>query len=228
MLNHEEKILLARKKKKILLISVLIVIGVFMLTGVTLVILSAVRHHVWDRNIPETHANPIQRRFIHPDPDWYRNIFDDSIYMSLDLNIRFTDGLVTTIMDADNVRTFPAAAQFMYEVVYMIMHGDYEGYNNIFADEYWENSRPEDWRLAFPMQPLFNIEIRLLGSTADTVDVMLSYMIYRNDGMFRPDLPYNEEAIKPVIYRLRMGRDGEIQVTHKMPYMFIGQGAFMP
>jgi hypothetical protein len=227
MLSHEEKIRLMQKKKKILLIAVLIVIGVFVLVGITLLILSAVRHHVWDRRVQD-HMNPTERRYIHPDADWDRNIFEDSFYMSLDRSIKYNDGVGITVMTEENQSRYPPAAQFMYDVVQLIINGDYEAYNEIFADEYYDQVRFEDLRLAFPMQPLYNIEIQTLRESEDrtTTEVKLTYMIHRNDGMFRPDLPYDEPSIKPFVYRLIIDADGEIKVSHKFPYQFIAAGDF--
>jgi len=224
MLSHEEKIELAKKKKKILLSAVLIIIGVFLVVGIVLIVFSAVWHRVAQGNISDAHANPLQRRFIHPDADWYRNIFEEASYMELDRRIRFSDGGATTDMREDNLEMYPPAAQFMYHVVHLIKNGEYEAYNDIFADEYWGNVRFEDLRVMFPMQPLYNIEIRILNSTPTSADVSLSYMIYRNDGMFRPDLSYNDGDMSPIIYSLIIDTDGEMRVLRKSPYTFVAWG----
>ena len=227
MLSHEEKIKLAQKKKKILLVIVLTTIGVFMLLGITLLILSAVRHYVWDRRVQE-HINPVERRYIHPDPDWNRNIFEDSYYMNLDRSIRYNDGGVAiTVMSEENIELYPAAAQFIYDTVYLIINGDYEAYNNLFADEYWESGGDD---FMFPMQALYKTEIQIMDMTETEAEVKLSYMIYKNDGMFRADLPPNirldEEAVSPVVYRLILDEKGEIKISNKFPYQFFAGSNF--
>ena len=116
----------------------------------------------------------------------------------------------------------------MYEVVHLIINGDYEAYNEIFADEYYENAKAEDLRLEFPMQALYNIEIQITAESEDktSAEVKLSYMIYKNDGMFRPDLPYDEAALRPFVYRLITDDEGEIKVSHKFPHSFIAGSNF--
>jgi len=227
MLNHEEKIELAKKKKKILLRAVFIIIGVFLIIGIVLLIFSAVWHRVAQGNISDAHANPMQRRFIHPDPNWYRNIFEEASYMELDRSIKFNDSGAITEMREDNLERYPMAAQFMYNVVHLIKNGEYEAYNDIFADEYWDNLRRtgrDAYGEMFPMQALYNIEIRIIDSAPESADVVLSHMIYRNDGMFRPDLSYNDGDMSPVIYSLIIDRDGEIRVLRKSPYAFLASG----
>ena len=220
MLNHDEKIKQAQKKKKVLLVVVLIIVGVFMLLGITLLILSGVRQFVWDRRVQE--MNPQERLYIHGDADWDRNIFEDNYYMSLDRSIRYNDGgVLLTVMNEDNIESYPPAAQFMYDAVYLIINGDYEAYNNLFAPEYWENGGEEYW---FPMQALYKIELQIISMEETTADVILSYMIYRNDGMFRRDLPYNEEAVRPIVYRLVTDSEGGIKVSNKFPFTFIAGG----
>jgi hypothetical protein len=227
MLNHEEKIKLAQKKKKILLAVVLIIVGVFLLLGVTLLILSGVRQFVWEKRVQE-HVNPMERRYIHPDPDWDKNIFEDSQYMSLDRSVRHnSEGTVITAMTDENKELYSVPAQFMYDVVQIIINGDYEAYNALFADEYWEDGG-EDFM--FPMQALYKIEIQIIDMTETTADVKLSYTIYKNDGMFRPDLPPNirtdEEAVRPIVYTLAENARGELQILKTSVYSFIATENF--
>ena len=222
MLNHDEKIRQAQKKKKILLVVVLIIVGAFMLLGIALLILSGVRQFVWERRVQE--MSPQERLYIHGDADWDRNIFEDNYYMSLDRSIRYNDGgVMLTVMNEENKETYPVPAQFMYDVIYLIINGDYEAYNNLFADEYWENGGGD---YMFPMQALYKIELQIISMEETTADVILSYMIYRNDGMFRLDLPYNEEAIRPIVYRLVTDSEGEIKVSSKFPFNFMAGGNF--
>jgi len=202
---------------------VLIIIGVFMLLGVTLLVLSAVRNHVWNRRVQEYIA-PVERRYIHPDPDWDKNIFEDSIYMGLDRSIKYNDGgVVITVIDENDRELYPPAAQFIYDAVHIIMQGDYKAYNNLFADEYWDNGGRD---FMFPMQALYRTEIQIINMTDTLAEVKLSYMIYKNDGMFRPDLPYEEEAISPVVYRLILDEKGEIKIANKSPYQFFAGSNF--
>ena len=228
MLSNEERILRGKKKKKILTAAVLIFVGAFMITGITLVILSGVQHLVQERRWQEL-EDAARVRFVYPaDTDWDRNIFEESAYMGLDRTIRYSDGVTITVITEENKESYPVAAQFMYDVVFLIKHGDYEAYNDIFAEEYWQTVREEDLRLEFPMQPLYNIEIQIVNVTDTHVDVKLEYRIHRNDGMFRNDLSYNDGDSRPVVYRLitvynAETEENEIKVLRVMPYSFAAQ-----
>ena len=76
------------------------------------------------------------------------------------------------------------------------------------------------------MQALYKTEIQITNMTDKIAEVKLSYMIYKNDGMLRPDLPYDEEAISPVVYRLILNEEGEIKIANKFPYQFFAGSNF--
>jgi hypothetical protein len=211
MLSHEEKIRISKKKKKIFIIGILIVIGVFALVGITLLILSGVQHQIQEKRL-QAHETPRQS-YNYPDTDWDRNIFEESFYMGLDREIKYSDGIAVTAINEGNRHIYPVEAQFMHDVVNMIINGDYEAYNGIFADEYYDIITYDDLRLEFPMQPLYNIEMQIIAATETSTDVKLSYKIYRNDGMFRNDMSYNDGEILPVIYRLVRDSENEIKVS---------------
>ena len=229
MISHEEKIARAQKKKKIFIAAVLIAVGVFIVVLAVMLVLSAVLNMIQDRRQAELEqaAQAAQGTLIFPDPDWYANIFEDEYYMSLDRGVWYDDGAVRTVITEQNRELYPVEVQFMFDVVQMIINGEYDDYNDIFSDEYWEGIQARDryWdlRLDFPMQRLHNIEIAIIGRTETSVDMRLTYMILRNDGTFRNDLPFSHETItpmRPMVYRLIMDADGEIRVSHKFVYRF--------
>ena len=212
MLSHEEKILRNKKKKKMLITGILITAAVIALVGIALLILTAVQEFIHERRVEE-HQNAVRRSYVYPETDWGKNIFEDSYYMSLDRSVKYSDGYATTVITEENKSQYSAEAQFMYDVVHLINNGDYEAYNDIFSEGYWERVKIEDVRLEFTMQPLYNIKIEIADKAEASTDMELIYMLYKHDGTFRNDLDYNEEATIPVIYRLIM-EDGEIKVSH--------------
>lgn len=217
MLSHEEKIRIQQKKKKILITAVLIVVGIFVLVGISLLILSAIQQYIQETKIQE-YETP-RYSYVYPDTDWDRNIFEESYYMGFDRSIKYNDGIATTTISEENKTSYPAEVQYMYDVVNLIINGDYEEYNKIFADEYWELISKEDLlmrQLGFTMQPLYDIEIANVSSTESetNIDVQLSYKIYKNDGTFRNDMSYDDGEILPVIYRLVTDSTGQIKVLN--------------
>jgi hypothetical protein len=234
MLNHEEKIRISKKKKKLFITGLCIIIAVFIIIALISLILQAVNHSVQERRWQQ-HEDAARVHYVYPpDTDWDRNIFEDSFYMSLDRMVRYSDGMAVTGMTEENKNTYPPEAQFMFDVIQLIINGDYDAYNDIFADEYWENVKIEDVRAEFTMQPLYNIEMEIVGGTETTTDVKLSYMISKNDGTFRNDLPFNEPTVRPVVYRLvtipfideNGERQSEIKVLSKSNYSFAVAGDF--
>jgi len=224
-MNQEEKILFMQKKKKRLLIAVLVVIGAFALVGIVLFIATIISTGIGDELLRESPEGSDEIRYIFPDTDWDRNVFEESVYMSRYREIQYNDGVATTVITEENKEFRPPAVQFMYDVVWLIINGDYEKYNEIFADEYWENGGKD---YEFPMQALYNIEIQIIDESDDktSADVSLSYMMYKNDGMFRSDLPYDEEALRPFVYRLIMDDEGKIKVLDKFPQTIIAGSNF--
>ena len=228
MLNHEEKITLQQKKKRIFFIAVLILVGVSVIITVVLLILSAVHNFIQERRWEE--AQGPQRSFIFPNPDWSANIFEEEYYMSLNRAVWVSEhnDTMRTVISEENRNAYPAAIQFMYDVVHMIIRGDYEAYNAIFTNEHWENVEWEEragrlWADTFPMQRLHNIELAIVRETETSVDVRVSYMILRNDGTFRNDLEPTTETMSPMIphvYRLVMDEDGNIRVASRTVYRF--------
>ena len=226
MMNQEEKILFMQKKKKRLLIAVLVIIGAFALVGIVLFIATIISTGMGDELLRESPEGSGEIRYIFPpDTDWDRNIFEESVYMSFDRAVKYSDGVALTVMTEETKEFYPPAAQFMYDVVWLIINGDYEKYNEIFADEYWENGGAD---YEFPMQALYNIELQIIDESESktSADVSLSYMMYKNDGMFRSDLPYDEPALRPFVYRLIMDDEGKIKVLDKFPQTIIAGSNF--
>ncbi|MCL1857850.1 MAG: hypothetical protein FWF92_01275 [Oscillospiraceae bacterium] len=208
------------KRKKIVLIFIGVIIAIIILLGLIVLILSAVNNY--SRN--QTKANidkETRRSYIYPEPDYDFNIFDDESYMKLDRGVWFNDGVVKTVMTDENYKNYTPELQFMYNVINIIINGDYEEYNKIFTDEYLKNAG-DDLREEFTMQQLFEIELEYLdyGESEDGLysDIQLIYRIRNNNGTFRNDLDFNDSGAIPVVYSLISDSSGIIKVTGLTTY----------
>jgi len=222
--RSEEEIVAQRKKsekrKKILAAAVLCVAGVFALFGILLLILSGASRCTKEQAKTQL-EDELRRSYNYVDPDYELNIFEDEGYLAKDREIWFNDGVVKTIITDSNLGNYAPEIQFMYNVVNLIIKGDYVAYNKIFTENYLQNAG-DDLRERFTMQQLFQIELQYVnrwqeGSTVFS-DIMLTYRIRNNNGTFRNDLDYNDEGTIPVIYRLSTDAEGTIQASNMLTY----------
>jgi len=207
------------KKKKILFIAAGVVVGIFIIFGVVSLILSGVNNYL-ENKAKNDIVNSSRRSYIYPPADYDYDIFSDAEYMGLDRGIWFNDGVVKTVMKDDNLKIYTAELQFMYDVINLIIKGDYIEYNKIFTEDYLKNAG-DDLRERFTMQQLFNIELEYVyyeeSGNETYSDIMLTYRIRNNNGTFRNDLDYNDDGAIPVVYRLVSDSAG-IKVDNLLTY----------
>jgi len=228
MMDEKEIIKQKEKRKKMLLIALFVVVGIFVVFGLTVVILSGVKNHLQARRNAE-YEKSTNRSYVYPPPDYDLNIFDDSGYLSLDRSIWFNDGAMRTVITDETFANYTPELQFMYNVINFIINGNYTEYNKIFTEDYRKKAGDE-LRERFTMQQLYNIELEIVdmstaGDTVTNTVVSVSYMIRNNNGTFRNDLDYNEEAIRSVVYMLAT-TGSEIKVTDLMPLSKYSAGLY--
>jgi len=222
MMDQRELIKQKEKRKRILFIAICVILGIFIVFGLTVLILSGVKNYLQEKRKAD-YDKSMNRSYIYPPADYDLNIFDDSGYMSLDRSIWFNDGTARTVITEDNIKSYSPELQFMYNVVNLIINGNYTEYNKIFTKDYLKTAG-DDLRDRFTMQQLYNIELEIEDySQTNTANglvtqsvIAVSYMIRNNNGTFRNDLDFNEEAIRPVVYLLTT-TESEIKVTNMMP-----------
>lgn len=146
--------------------------------------------------------------YLYP-PDWDTDIYTVEEYMELKRDIVYSpDGLQFITLDPGSYYEYGGYGLiFMTNYIQTIIAGDHERLNAMFADEYWdtrdhENKKPQKYQ-AFPKQKLFNVKIvkyqyndpKYDNTNVDDHYYIVSYSIYRNDGMFRNDIDeYSELA----------------------------------
>ena len=216
------------KRKKILARGAFFVVGAFALLGVLLLILSAVDSCTKNQAKAELEKS-MTRRYNYVDPDYDLNILEDEGYMAKDRNIWVSQGILKTVITDDNRTNYSLEIQFMYDLVNIIIKGDYIEYNKLFTADYLENAG-DDLRERFTMQQLFQIEIEPLDYTEAGAllysDIMLSYRIRNNNGTFRNDLDYNDDGYIPVVYRLVTDKNGEIKIRDLLTHYKYSSGLY--
>ncbi|MCL1793340.1 MAG: hypothetical protein FWG34_05695 [Oscillospiraceae bacterium] len=207
------------KRKKLLAAGVFSVVGALTLLGILLLILSAVDSCTKERAKSELEKS-MTRRYNYVDPDYDFDILGDEGYLSKDRNVWVSEGIVKTVITEDNRSNYSPEIQFMYDLVNIIIKGEYIEYNKLFSAEYFENAKEEDLRERFTMQQLFQIEIGYLdrweAGGISYSDMSLIYRIRNNNGTFRNDLDYNDDGYIPVVYRLTTDKNGATKIRNLM------------
>ena len=192
------------KRKKIFLICICVVVIIFLLFVLVTIILSAINNYAISQAKKKLEQDTNQN-YVYPKADYKYDIFTDSSYMRLDRGIWFNNDGEKTVMTDETYKNYPIEAQFMYDVVNLIIEGKFEEYNEIFTEDYLKNAG-KDLREEFTMQKLFAIEIESLDSyemnNLTCWDVQLDYRIKDNNGTFRNDLDFNDDGSIPVVYTL--------------------------
>ena len=218
MMDEKDIIKQKEKRKKMLLIAVFVVVGIFVVFGLTVVVLSAITNYLNDQRKAE-YDKSMARSYVYPKADYDLDIFEDSGYLALDRSVWFNDGAARTVIKDYNLANYSPELRFMYNVVNLIINGNYTEYNKIFTDDYLKTAGG-DLRERFTMQQLYNIELEIvdMNTSSDVTNTVISvsYMIRNNNGTFRNDLDYNEEAIRSVVYMLTT-TGSDIKVTNLMP-----------
>jgi len=208
------------KRKKMLLISVCVVVGIFVVFGLTYLILSPIKSGFDARKAAKWEAKYGKiPSYVFAEPDYNFDIFSDPGYMEKDRGVKYFDGAGTTTITDANLSVYAPEVQFMYNVVQMLIRGQYEEYKKIFTDEYLKNAG-DDFREQFTMQQLYDIQLETVDYSIDgdviNPVISVSYKIRNNTGTLRTDLDCNEEAWRPVVYMLTM-KGSDIKVTNYMP-----------
>ena len=148
-----------------------------------------------DDGLPEQEEMPPIRFEIY-DPDWETDIFTVPEYLELSPErIEYSDDGGATFKKADKEdleRVGGNNLVFLNSYFDAVKRGDHEAVNAMLTEAYIEgNGEYED----FPMQKIFNIKITRMmyndpafdDAEYDDYYFVVSYNIYKNDGMFRAD-----------------------------------------
>ena len=136
-------------------------------------------------------------------PDWETDIFTLKEYTDKDLNLTFGRLSGTLLTYSETLFTRAechlkggAALALMYDYFDLLRHGDHEGVNALFRDDYFDGEEKKPYE-AFPMQKIYDVTVGQyfyedknfedLESMEPTY-YLVEYKIMENDGYVRPDL----------------------------------------
>lgn len=178
-----------KKAKKGLYLIVLITIGILIILIVASLLIDSI----------EKNANPDREINYNFYPaDFNENIFDDTEYVELIAAefLKFcdqTNGLTVGIT-RENAKEQGIEVEFLVEMIYDIINGDNQSYNDRFSDTYYKNNSPKD---KFTMQKIYDVTITYVSSE-DISDEQtgnytksvysIEYKIFENNGTFRRDI----------------------------------------
>ena len=201
----------SESKKKRLTAAIIITAAVFILLLLLAVILRLVLTRLDSDGTQITLQSSndyLEKSFRNYYPEDYgADLTKDEEYMSLDRGIKYTDasGLTVTIDSYDD-ENLNEGQRFFKKYFDIAVGGKYELYPNLFTDSY--KSSPDGFEKhpdrTFPPQRIYNISVKELART-DSGDESYSYegkpcefgfyavefMILKNGGCFRRDLPEN-------------------------------------
>ncbi len=150
-------------------------------------------------------------------PDWETDIHTLPAYQALVEDIYYSpDGWNgIAVSKGSYVSVGGKGLKFMAEYVETIISGDHEKLNSLFTDEYFKDNKKYE---AFPQQKIFDVVITKYNYSAPEYDYgsindlyyIISYRIYRNDGLFRDDI--DDVAKLPQLVKLLVYPDGSIKI----------------
>lgn len=150
-------------------------------------------------------------------PDWETDISTLSSYQALVSDIIYSpDGSNTVAVDKNTyVSVGGNGLKFMAEYVDTVISGDHEKLNSMFTDDYFKDHKKYS---AFPQQKLFEIRItkysysspEYQNSTTSDLYYIISYRIYRNDGLFRNDI--DDSCELPQLIKILRYSDGTMKI----------------
>lgn len=165
--------------------------------------------------------------YLFYEPDYDLNILEDENYLELDRTVKFSNpdnGITYAIVDGnmDEVPTIMhKSVAFLCDFVDYAINGESEKLNQMFSQEYIDAGGKT--KMDFTMQQLYNIKITYItssseiinGSTVESFDYWLEYMIRKNNGTFRNDM--ESDCIRKEYVRVT-DRDGVLGIDVLAPY----------
>lgn len=147
-----------------------------------------------------------QRSYIYYPIDYDLDITTVGEYMELDRNIHYKDGAETVMITDTNLEFYGPDVQFFKQYFDYAINGDYEAYNQLFTNHYYETNEPY---YSFTQQMIYDIEIEKLSMAESAKGILyaynVTYKIYRNNGTFRNDI--GSDGAKTLYFELLQSDD---------------------
>ncbi len=199
------------KKRRGILIAVLVAAVLFVLAALFWFVIRPALIRRLDSPPTSMYSDTVISYDFYPS-DYELDVTAVPEYMQEDRSVHYRNGAVTILVKEEALGGYNDAVRFFVSYFDTVIRGDWETYNTYFTDRYYETEEPH---VPFAPQMIYNIEVEQLdesvlddGTTAWTFDV--GYMIYRNDGTFRNDIPSN--AVKKLRFSLIGTSPGEVKI----------------
>ncbi len=145
-------------------------------------------------------------------PDWETDINTVQEYLELKGEIFYIEGNSGRSVDEHSYfQVGGKGLEFMAEYVETLRSGNHEKLNSMFTEEYFKDHERYE---AFPQQKVFGVYISKHDLKIDENDesmyYVISYRIYRNDGLFRNDIDDTTERSQ--LFTLVKTSDGSIKI----------------
>ena len=169
-------------------------------------------------------------------PDWETDIYTVEGYLDKKRDIVYSpNGAEFITLEKGSYYQYGGnGLTFITDYLNTIIEADHEKLNGMFTEEYWttkdEYGKKREKYTAFPKQKLFNIKIVKYSYSDpqyDTANIddhyyIVSYNIYRNDGMFRDDIDEYSELAQMITVLLDPDGNGQIANIIDLPGYIAG------
>lgn len=156
--------------------------------------------------------------YIYYPIDYDLDIMTEAEYLDLDRNIYYTENSETFSLNEYPLEEMDLDMQFFFKYFELAIDGDYNEYNKLFTEKYYESNEPY---YSFTQQMIYDIRLERLGEkVVDGEDVFyynVSYRIHKNNGTFRNDI--GSDGAKTLCFTL-VERDGKILIDAISYYKF--------
>lgn len=187
----EEKKANNKKRKKVVIVSVFLALCIIGASGWYLLYgnPALLNQTLQDIRGQVVGTNGNEESYVFYPVDYDLDVTTVREYMELDRDLHYKDGAETIMITDANVEFYGPDVQFLKQYFTCAIAGDYETYNSLFTDHYYETNKPYS---SFTQQMIYDITIEKLSqddTEAGTIyGYNVSYKIYQNNGTFRSDI----------------------------------------
>lgn len=201
-MSKEKKPINKRKKKALVFAVSVIVIG--LVSGVSLTLIDYFGSQ--DEKDPTNRYSDELHSYIFREPDYDLDVTTVPEYMEKDRMLHYKYGAEELGIES-KFEKYGRDVKFFRDYFDTVIAGDWEKYNTLFTDHYYESEKP---RNRFSPQMLYDLQIEKLWSEVEgdgeRFAYNVSYRIYDNDGTYRNDL--DDGGSKVLYYEIVDTGDG--------------------
>lgn len=216
MTNNKENVSVSEKKNRkkyaLIFIAVALIIGI--LSGVLLYLIDRADQSK-NSDLTNMYSDELHS-YIFYKPDYDLDVTTVAEYMELDRMLYYKEGSEEFGI-TDDAEDYGEAVVFFEKYFKSVIAGDWEAYNEMFTENYFETNEP---KIRFAPQMIYDMHISKLWERSETGRTVyafdVSYRIYRNNGTFRNDI--DSGAAKTLYFEL-VEINGEVKIDRITYYV---------